>query len=206
MTVNVLYLDNHVRFRLEDVEEFIHRCKKMGRNPNDITVYLSRHGDGCPTPIASMELHDSHAPSFISKKDKMSYAYRVQADVEMAVLTLIATPPHLTPSPPPKNLEDMLECHDCGGEHNTEDCEICNHCGGGHRTQDCETFCWICDSYGHEYQDCDAYWCENCESNEHDTEDCEMIDEEDEELSINDEVMADAADNEFIEIVSDIRP
>jgi hypothetical protein len=164
----------------------------MGRNPNDITVYLSRRGDGCPTPIISLESHDSHAPAFTSEKDRMSYVSRVQVDVEMAVLTLMATPPNL------------IECDDCGEAHGTEDCDNCNHCGGGHRTEDCETFCWICDSYGHEHQDCEAYWCDNCEGNEHDTEDCSAVDEE-EELNL-DEAEADAADNEFIEIVSDIRP
>jgi hypothetical protein len=208
MIVNAFYQDNVVKFRLIDVEGFVRRCKKMGRNPNDITVYLSRHGDGCPTPIASMELHDGHTPAFKSEKEKSSrasYVSRVKNDVEMAVLTLTATPPHLTPPPLPKDLEDKLECEDCGGEHYLTDCNNCNHCGGGHQTEDCETFCWICDSYGHEYQDCEAYWCDDCESNEHDTEYCESGNDDEEELNL-DEAEADAADNEFMESVSDIRP
>jgi hypothetical protein len=206
MSVNTFYTDKTAKFRLIDVEGFVRRCNKMGRNPSEITVYLSRHGDGCPTPITALELHDGHAPAFTSEKAKLAYAYRVYVDVEMAVLTLTATPSHLTPPPLPKDLEDKLECEDCGGEHYLTDCNNCNHCGGGHQTEDCETFCWICDSYGHEYQDCEAYWCDDCESNEHDTEYCESGNDDDEEELNLDEAEADAADNEFMEIVSDIRP
>ena len=175
-----------------------YRCLLKGVDPNDIEVYLSRYGDGCRTPILSMDRHDSHAPSFYDNVEKNVYIHRVINDVQEAVNTLTSATAHGV---------KKVECSHCGGEHPSDDCNWCEYCceHGSHITDECDVYCDICEHWGHLEDSCEYYWCENCDVNTHDTDDCSETDEEDYELSPGEELEADEADSEFMEIVSDIR-
>jgi hypothetical protein len=199
--VKVSYVANTVRFLLSKESRLglEYRCLLKGVDPNDIEVYLSRYGDRCPTPILSMDAHDSHAPGFYDTEEKNVYIQRVINDVQEAVNTLVSMTSHDVEIP---------NCSHCDGKHESDDCNWCENCWGHgtHITEDCDVYCNICDNWGHLEDSCEYYWCDNCDDNTHDTEDCEETDEENYELSLDEEVEADDADSEFMEIVSDTRP
>ena len=47
------------------------------------TVDCNRKGDGCPTPITELQIHNSHVPNFNDENEMVKYCHRILSAVKM---------------------------------------------------------------------------------------------------------------------------